>query len=252
MRKKTQWSDCNACGIGQKVTMWPSFEQLCLCRSYPNHATTVLYDTSTISPYRHLSTVLYSSIVLYSSTQFNSSTVLYSSPALQQQQPLPLLRPNYPPIVILLISQSVKKEPVTTASAASPSTLTAHYAVKSTTTTPTTPTYFPFVYVHPTPTTYHLPPRRDLYNYLLLHTSLLCPVPLHTSYLTCSSTTTTWTTTSDEQHVKPQNHTVIVTKLQRSIVTFSSTEDRKRKEKSSVIEPIPWVKISYVIQSIRL
>ena len=93
MRKKTQWSDCNACGIGQKVTMWPSFEQLCLCRSYPNHATTVLYDTSTISPYRHLSTVLYSSIVLYSSTQFNSSTVLYSSPALQQQQPLPLLRP---------------------------------------------------------------------------------------------------------------------------------------------------------------
>ena len=77
MRKKTQWSDCNACGIGQKVTMWPSFEQLCLCRSYPNHATTVLYDTSTISPYRHLSTV----------QQF------YSSPALQQQQPLPLLRP---------------------------------------------------------------------------------------------------------------------------------------------------------------
>ena len=69
-----------------------------------------------------------------------------------------------------------------------------------------------------------LPPR-------LLHTSLLCPVPLHTSYLTCSSTTTTWTTTSDEQHVKPQNHTVIVSKLQRSIVTFSSIEDRKKEEK---------------------
>ena len=102
----------------------------------------------------------------------------------------------------------------------------------TTTTTPTTPTYFPFVYVHPTPTTYHLPPR-------LLHTSLLCPVPLHTSYLTCSSTTTTWTTTSDEQHVKPQNHTVIVSKLQRSIVTFSSTEDRKKKEETREYMRIP-------------
>ena len=189
MRKKTQWSDCNACGIGQKVTMWPSFEQLCLCRSYPNHATTVLYDTSTISPYRHLSTVLYSSIVLYSSTQFNSSTVLYSSPALQQQQPLPLLRPNYPPIVILLISQSVKKEPVTTASAASPSTLTAHYAVKSTNTTPTaSPTYFPFVYVHPTPTTYHLRhPRPQL---------LQAPVPVTTTSISSS--------TSDYNFYQPQ------------------------------------------------
>ena len=168
----------------------------------------------------HLSTVLqsYISLQFYSSLQF--STVL--------------------PAPASTTSSTVnEKEPVTTASAALPSTLTNHYAVKSTTTTPTTPTYFPFVYVHPTPTTYHLPPRRDLYNYLVLHTSLLCPVPLHTPYLTCSSTTTTWTTTSDEQHVKPQNHTVIVSKLQRSIVTFSSTEDRKRKEKSSVIEPIP-------------
>ena len=141
-----------------------SFEQLCLCRSYPNHATTVLYDTSTISPYRHLSTV----------QQF------YSSPALQQQQPLPLLRPNYPPIVILLISQSVKKEPVTTASAASPSTLTAHYAVKSTNTTPpASPTYFPFVYVHPTPTTYHLRhPRPQL---------LQAPVPVTTTSISSST-----------------------------------------------------------------
>ena len=49
------------------------------------------------------------------------------------------------------------------------------------------------------------------------------PTPRH-------PTTTTWTTTSDEQHVKPQNHTVIVSKLQRSIVTFSSIEDRKKEE----------------------
>ena len=160
----------------------------------------------------HLSTVLqsYISLQFYSSLQF--STVL--------------------PAPASTTSSTVnEKEPVTTASAALPSTLTNHYAVKSTTTTPTTPTYFPFVYVHPTPTTYHLPPRRDLYNYLVLHTSLLCPVPLHTPYLTCSSTTTTWTTTSDEQHVKPQNHTVIVSKFQRSIVTFSSIEDRKRSHR---------------------
>jgi len=175
--------------------MWPSFEQLCLCRSYPNHATTVLYDTSTISPYRHLSTVLYSSIVLYSSTQFNSSTVLYSSPALQQQQPLPLLRPNYPPIVILLISQSVKKEPVTTASAASPSTLTAHYAVKSTNTTPTaSPTYFPFVYVHPTPvpvTTTSISSSTSDYNFYQLQYQWLQPLPAPVPLTTTSTSSST-------------------------------------------------------------
>ena len=272
-----------------RVTIWPSFAAptptiRCQFSSsiippplllyyFPTPPTVILLPVLQFySP-----TSLYSSTVLHLSTvlQFSTTTPRHHHEYLQlphrrdllqhQHRPysftlpyspyLPplLLRPNYPPIVILLISQSVKKEPVTTASAASPSTLTAHYAVKSTNTTPpASPTYFPFVYVHPTPTTYHLPPRRDLYNYLVLHTSLLCPVPLHTPYLTCSSTTTTWTTTSDEQHVKPQNHTVIVSKLQRSIVTFSSTEDRKRKEKSSVIEPIPWVKTSYVIQSIRL
>ena len=212
---RTLWSDFSDVELGRS----DNINMTQFCRSHPNHPMPLLLVHHTHSP--------------LPTTTTNRLWLLLTS-------------------YLSTLLWPVKKEPVTTASAASPSTLTTRYAVKSTTTTPTTPTYFPFVYVHPTPTTYHLPPRRDLYNYLVLHTSLLCPVPLHTPYLTCSSTTTTWTTTSDEQHVKPQNHTVIVSKLQRSIVTFYSTEDRKRKEKSSVIEPIPWVKTSYVIQSIRL
>ena len=103
----------------------------------------------------HPSTVLqsYISLQFYSPTSLYSSTVLYSSlQFFRHQHLLPVLQFYSPTFLssstVLQFSTTQppthfavsEKEPVTTASAASPSTLAAHYAVKSTTSTPTTST----------------------------------------------------------------------------------------------------------------
>ena len=180
-----------------------SFEQLCLWRPYPNHATTV----------RHLQSTLLHSTTSYLPTTTTTSTS--TSSLLLHASTYPLVVTSTTTVIflpVLLLWQLPAPVPVTTTS------------ISFTTSTSASTDIWKIQYLYILHLQSTLPPR-------LLHTSLLCPVPLHTSYLTCSSTTTTWTTTSDEQHVKPQNHTVIVTKLQRSIVTFSSIEDRKKEEK---------------------